>query len=128
MTATSKRTVRTLLFRAADDHGELIETDPTDLATYQQLVGGWIEAVALPDESLLICNEEGKINGLSPNRTANQFMSRINPGTLHGDLLVGDVVVVGPNSDDPSIWGPVTDATLDACNNAGIEIRSTPDR
>lgn len=37
------------------------------LDALKSLVGGYIEVVRLEDNILLICNEEGKIQGLSPN-------------------------------------------------------------
>ena len=41
-----------------------------DLESMQKIVGGYIEAVyPFDDEEIaLVCNEEGKINGLMPNR------------------------------------------------------------
>lgn len=40
------------------------------LESMQKIVGGWIESLYFSekDEVALICNEEGKINGLIPNR------------------------------------------------------------
>ena len=38
------------------------------LKTFQELVGGYIEAITLNSETVLICNEEGKLKGLEPNR------------------------------------------------------------
>ncbi len=37
------------------------------LDALKSLVGGYIEVVRLDNNVLLICNEEGKIQGLSPN-------------------------------------------------------------
>ena len=37
------------------------------LESEQKLVGGYIECVDYGDDKVLICNEEGKINGLYPN-------------------------------------------------------------
>lgn len=37
------------------------------LDTLKSLVGGYIEVVSMEDNILLICNEEGKIQGLKPN-------------------------------------------------------------
>ena len=53
----------------------------------QDIVGGYIQAVPYED-FLLICNEEGKLQGLAPN-------------FFHGnDLIVGDVVFVGQNGEN----------------------------
>lgn len=46
-----------------------IEEIDNDLASYQNLVGGYIEIIApFSDGVVLVCNEEGKINGLPLNR------------------------------------------------------------
>lgn len=40
-----------------------------DLESMQEAVGGWIEEyMPFPDEVALICNEEGKMNGMPLNR------------------------------------------------------------
>ena len=38
------------------------------LKSMQKVVGGLIEFVGIGDNVSLVCNEEGKINGLEPNR------------------------------------------------------------
>lgn len=57
----------------------VVETMGTSLEAQQKLVGGYIEGVQLGDGILMICNEEGKLQGLPPN-----FL-------LPGDVIVGDV-------------------------------------
>jgi hypothetical protein len=37
------------------------------------------------DNAVIVCNEEGKIDGLPPNRT------------VHGEPMVGNLVIVGDN-------------------------------
>ena len=44
-----------------------VEDIKNDLATLQELVGGYIEVVTIEDNILVICNEEGKLQGLPPN-------------------------------------------------------------
>ena len=68
---------------------EEIEIDNT-LEAKQKLVGGWIEQAFLPkdDSVVLICNEEGKIYGLPPNRDIGR------------DIIVGNFFLVG---DDPEL-------------------------
>jgi hypothetical protein len=39
-----------------------------DLESLQAEVGGLIECVYLEDDSILVCNEEGKLNGMEMNR------------------------------------------------------------
>lgn len=61
-----------------------IEIDNT-LEAKQKLVGGWIEQAFLPKDSsvVLICNEEGKINGMKPNRDIGH------------DIIFGPFLIVG---------------------------------
>lgn len=46
----------------------IIDYIGNDLKSMQEVVGGYIEEVMLDDEAVLICNEEGKLRGLKPNR------------------------------------------------------------
>ncbi|CDW99997.1 DUF3846 domain protein [Desulfitobacterium hafniense] len=39
-----------------------------DLASLQAEVGGWIECISFPNGCVAVCNEEGKLNGMPPNR------------------------------------------------------------
>lgn len=48
-------------------HPRVIEID-RGLESLQELVGGYIEALTIDDEVTIICNEEGKLMGLQPNR------------------------------------------------------------
>ena len=46
-----------------------VEEIGNDLTSYQKLVGGYIEIIApFSDGVVIVCNEEGKINGLPLNR------------------------------------------------------------
>ena len=58
------------------------ESVKDELSTYQEMVGGYIEPITLGDICILV-NEEGKMNGLPPNRR------------LGGDILVGPMVLCG---------------------------------
>ena len=53
-----------------------------ELSVLQELVGGYIEVVRV-DDVLLICNEEGKLQGLQPNFSIGH------------DTIVGTAVFVG---------------------------------
>lgn len=44
-----------------------VEEVENKLEVFQKIVGGHIEVVRMEENILLICNEEGKINGLPPN-------------------------------------------------------------
>ena len=53
----------------------------------QAAVGGYIEIVGLEEDICILLNEEGKLDGLQPNRR------------LGNDILVGDVYICGSNED-----------------------------
>ena len=56
-----------------------------DLESMQAVVGGYIQAIyPFDDEVALVCNEEGKINGLMPNR----YLLNRNNGIC--DYICGD--------------------------------------
>lgn len=60
-----------------------VENINNDLETIQRLVGGYIEAVSAGQGICLVCNEEGKLNGLPPNFPIGH------------DVIVGNAVFVG---------------------------------
>lgn len=65
-------------------------TIKNELKTFQSLVKGYIECFDLPDEGItIICNEEGKINGLDLNRSIKDN----NGNTV--DIIAGNMVIVG---------------------------------
>lgn len=53
------------------------QTIDGELESMQAIVGGYIEAVQLGNRITLVCNEEGKLNNLTPNRMVG------------GDIIVG---------------------------------------
>ena len=58
------------------------------LEAFQQTVGGLIECFDISENTTIICNEEGKINGMKPNRairTEGQIL----------DIVAGNMFVVG---------------------------------
>lgn len=61
-----------------------------ELHTLQQYVGGRIEPIYLTEETVLICNEEGKISGMQP----NFFFEDLN------DYIHGPVLFVGIDGDE----------------------------
>lgn len=67
-----------------------------NLKTLQETVGGYIETVTLENGLLLICNEDGKLQGLPPNIR------------IGGDVIVGTVIAC--RSDDE---GELIDLTTD---------------
>ena len=66
-----------------------------DLKSMQKAVGGLIETV-YPYEELvaLVCNEEGKINGLTPNRALYDENNEIY------DIISGTFIVCGLSDDN----------------------------
>ncbi len=61
---------------------------PNTLEAFQAAVGGYIEAVTLDANSVLVCNEEGKLNGLPANRQVG------------GDIIAGTFLIVGADDGD----------------------------
>lgn len=72
----------------------VIKDIPADLHEYQKIVGGYIEAVyPFKDRVGLVCNEEGKLMNLPPNR----FLTR--RGKPY-DIIAGTFFVVGLGDED----------------------------
>ena len=70
------------------------EIDP-GLESLQHEVGGWIEATYPFEEDVaLICNEEGKINGMELNRAL-----RDDDGEIY-DAIAGPFLIVGLGDED----------------------------
>ena len=67
-----------------------IATISNTLPSLQQIVGGYIEAVyPFDDPVAIICNEEGKINGLELNRALRDERGKVY------DILAGTFLIVG---------------------------------
>lgn len=65
-----------------------------NLETYQKIVGGYIEATyPFDDEVAIICNEEGKMNGMDLNRGITYKGKLV-------DIIAGPFIVVGLTEDD----------------------------
>lgn len=59
-----------------------------DLKSMQEVVGGYIEEVILDDGTVLICNEEGKLRGLKPNRRVGN------------DIIAGTFFIAGDDGSE----------------------------
>jgi hypothetical protein len=70
---------------------ELVDRDG-DLASFQRLVGGDIEAFPWREDVAFYFNEEGKLLGLPRNELATGLLDGM---MLPGDYIVGDTVLVG---------------------------------
>lgn len=67
---------------------------PNDLNTLQELVGGFIETYSLDRKTVIVCNDAGKLIGLTPNRyILDEDGSMV-------DLIVGTFLVVGQGIED----------------------------
>ena len=66
-----------------------IKEIPNELSGLQHEVGGLIECVYLDDGSIAVCNEEGKINGMEPNRRLGADII-CGPFFICGDTFDGD--------------------------------------
>ncbi len=49
-----------------DEEGARVKTINNNLVSMQEIVGGFIECIPWKDRFNIVCNEEGKILGLSP--------------------------------------------------------------
>lgn len=83
----------------ADDEQPLRQAELSfgGLADRQELVGGFIQGVDLPDPpARLYFNEEGKLMQLPPNKRATLLLWTHNPAFRYQDFIVGDAFIVGP--------------------------------
>ena len=72
-----------------------VTTVKNDLPSLQKMVGGYIEAVyPFEDPVAIVCNEEGKINGMDLNHALRDDSGRIY------NILAGPFLVVGLSEDD----------------------------
>lgn len=72
-----------------------------DLHLLQQLVGGYIEVHPIDGVkgTVIICNEEGKLQGLPFNRPLKMIDPRTGRDRIY-DLVHGDFLVVGDGGED----------------------------
>ena len=84
-----------------------------------------MEVIGLNDESSMYLNEEGKLERLPVNHTANRLFARGTLQSTPGDFLVGPVVVLGVLNDLGRNDGEEHDvpaSVLELCEQAGIEV------
>jgi hypothetical protein len=83
-------TKQALVITTAGTH-EVVED--FSLSNFQEIVGGWVQAVDLDEDVTLWANEEGKLNGLPINEFATAIWESVfGVGT---DIIVGDVILTG---------------------------------
>lgn len=83
--------------------GARVEEIENDLATLQRLVGGYIEAISAGQGICLVCNEEGKLNGLPPNFP------------IGNEVIVGTAVFVAYGNDGE--FADLTDKQIEVVMN-----------
>lgn len=80
-------------------NGETIDVKPKNgkdfkLRELQKIVDGYIEIVWLPNDKIMVVNEDGKLRGLETNVEA----TRIYYNTFgYKDIIVGDVLLCDAN-------------------------------
>ncbi|MBF4563304.1 DUF3846 domain-containing protein [Microbacterium sp. VKM Ac-2870] len=80
----------------ASDSEPLVSAEFEKLEDYQRVVGGWIEAVDIPElNATIYVNEEGLLRGLPFNRRATFLWWFHLPVTCGRARLVGNAVLVG---------------------------------
>lgn len=108
----------------------LEEREFNALADYQAAVGGWIEAVDLPDLGVTIyVNEEGLLRHLPLNPRASFLWWYHVAHARQKAMLAGDAVLVGlpkRNGDSTDLPSPVRELLLTS-NRFRIEVRSVGD-
>lgn len=71
--------------------GKYAETENIEinLRSFQSAVGGYIQMIAPFDDSVCIfCNEEGKLNGLEPNRVLRSSENGKVKGVICGNFFI----------------------------------------
>ena len=64
--------IKVIIKRPDEAYGHIAHIN-NDLKTLQETVGGYIEAVEIGDNVVLICNEDGKNLGLESNFAIGEF-------------------------------------------------------
>ena len=78
----------------------LIEIPETDsLSQMQAAVGGYIEVLGLNAGVSMVLDEEGKLKGRPLNNIAVRLTQHYAVGLRPGDMIVGDVLLIG-NDDE----------------------------
>jgi hypothetical protein len=107
----------------------LNEVEPR-LTNYQQLVGGYIEAISLEQPPLnLYLNEEGKVNELPTNRRATLLLWMHHPAFRYADYVAGDAFLTGPtdsSGNDTDVPGSFAQVLL-RNNSFRVEVQTHGD-
>ena len=84
--------IRAIVKRPDEPYGHVTNISNT-LKNLQNIVGGHIQVVPLTGDTVIICNEDGKLQGLDKN-----FIMRY--GETIFDIIVGAVAIVGVDGED----------------------------
>jgi hypothetical protein len=95
-----------VLFFPVGGSAEVRHVEGDTLRAFQKLVGGYVEGMNLEDGLQLICNEEGKLTGLPPNRHVQAV----------GDVILGPFVVSRHDAQGEAV--DVTDADVEKYRDA----------
>lgn len=78
---------------------------PPEASRIREVIGGWLEAVAMPNGCFMYVNEEGKLHGLPQNPRADALVREyLRPD----DYIVGNAVIFGPPDDGIETDCPMT--------------------
>jgi len=89
---TGKDEIQVVVARPGKD--AVVESIVPDLKSYQDMVGGYIEIIALPkDRAVMVVNGEGKRKGLPDNRYIMSEQGKL------VDTLTGTIFVCGVSKD-----------------------------
>lgn len=91
--------MQTLIIPADGSEVRWEDPDKIDLKYLQGKVGGYVEAIGVGNEINMYLNEEGKMEGLAPNRLATRLAKKY-AGISMLDYIVGDVVLCGGPDDE----------------------------
>ena len=91
--------IRAIIKRTDEEYGH-VSNISASLKNLQKLVDGPIEVTSITDDTVILCNEEGKLRNLPKN-----FIK--SAGFPFSDVIVGDIMVVGVEGEE------FTDCPLD---------------
>lgn len=95
--------MKALVIRTTGEVETVEFTESTALATLQEGVGGWVQAIDLSDTLTLWVNEEGKLANL-PHNLFGQVLWNDRFG-YYTDYIVGDIVLTGGTDAEGSTLG-----------------------
>ena len=89
-----------------DEERPLYKVAVNDLASLQDAVGGYIQAIDVDEvKATIFLNEEGKLMQLPINRRATLLWWLLFPSARNVDVIVGDAIITG----QPDKYGNSTD-------------------